>query len=194
VGRIREMAEALWTGQTDTYAHHPLAMDDEIEQIADRTWFYKGFSCMVFAETDDGLILVDPGGYYKTIGPDGSNCGGWYDGTPSHLKPAPEKAQADEIARLAGGAAKLAARAEELAAEGELRLACHLAEWAYRAQPDDPAVQKAARQVFTARAKAETSTMSRGIFVSAAREMGGGELDDSVQMTMGVLGQRSRDT
>jgi glyoxylase-like metal-dependent hydrolase (beta-lactamase superfamily II) len=41
--------------------------------------------------------------------------GGWWDGNPATLKPAPERALAAEIAALAGGAAALAARAVELA-------------------------------------------------------------------------------
>ena len=41
--------------------------------------------------------------------------GGWYDGNPAHLKPAPEAVLAVEIAELAGGATRLAARALELA-------------------------------------------------------------------------------
>jgi len=98
--------------------------------------------------------------------------GGWYDGTPSHLKPAPEKEIADEIVRLAGGADKLAARAEELAKSGGLRLACHLADWACLASPDDPEIRKAAYNVYTARAEAETSTMAMGIYRSAARQVG----------------------
>ena len=41
--------------------------------------------------------------------------GGWWDGNPATLKPAPERALAAEIAALAGGATALAARAVELA-------------------------------------------------------------------------------
>jgi glyoxylase-like metal-dependent hydrolase (beta-lactamase superfamily II) len=41
--------------------------------------------------------------------------GGWWDGNPATLKPAPERALAAEIAALTGGAAALAARAVELA-------------------------------------------------------------------------------
>src|SRR5439155_13119945 len=37
--------------------------------------------------------------------------GGWYDGDPSHLKPAPADVLAREIADLAGGPSRLAARA-----------------------------------------------------------------------------------
>jgi alkyl sulfatase BDS1-like metallo-beta-lactamase superfamily hydrolase len=98
--------------------------------------------------------------------------GGWYDGMPSHIKPAPEKAQAEEIARLVGGAERLAERAKELVKEGNLRLASHLAEWAHLASPDDTKIMGVAGEVFMARAVKESSTMAAGIFLTAAREMG----------------------
>ncbi len=41
--------------------------------------------------------------------------GGWWDGNPATLKPAPERTLAAELAALAGGAGTLAARAVELA-------------------------------------------------------------------------------
>src|SRR5690606_38917518 len=44
--------------------------------------------------------------------------GGWYDGNPANLKPAPAGAFASEVAGLAGGAAALAARAREIADGG----------------------------------------------------------------------------
>src|SRR5207249_2498143 len=67
--------------------------------------------------------------------------GGWYDGNPAHLKPAPEAALAAELARLAGGAGRLADRAAALAAEGDLALACQLAELAAEAAPGDAAIR-----------------------------------------------------
>jgi len=99
--------------------------------------------------------------------------GGWYDGTPSNLKPAPEIVQANEIANLAGGAVKLADRALELMNAGELRMACHLAEWAWLSSPNNKYVSEIASKVFTTRAKKESSTMAIGIYLSAARKMGG---------------------
>ena len=99
--------------------------------------------------------------------------GGWYDGDPSHLKPAPARALAAELAELAGGTQRLAARASELAADGDLRLAGHLAELAAQAAPDDQGVHAVRAQVFGARAKEEASTMSKGIFSWAAHESGG---------------------
>ena len=99
--------------------------------------------------------------------------GGWHDGNPAHLKPAPDTAVAAEIAALAGGPAKLAARARELAAAGDLRLAGHLAEWAAAAAPEDADAQRARADVFETRVAAEASTMSKGVFGAAARESRG---------------------
>jgi alkyl sulfatase BDS1-like metallo-beta-lactamase superfamily hydrolase len=96
--------------------------------------------------------------------------GGWYDGNPASLKPAPDAAVAVEIAALAGGAARLAARARELAGAGDLRLAGHLAQVAAQADPDDGAIAETKADVFRQRAAAETSTMAQGIFNAAARD------------------------
>lgn len=99
--------------------------------------------------------------------------GGWYDGNPATLKPAPDAALATELADLAGGASALAARAEALAAEDDdrsLRLAGHLAELAAMAAPDDAGVHRVRSRVFAKRAAVERSTMSKGIFRWAAAE------------------------
>jgi alkyl sulfatase BDS1-like metallo-beta-lactamase superfamily hydrolase len=96
--------------------------------------------------------------------------GGWYDGNPAHLKPAPEAALAGELAALAGGAAVLAGRAEELASAGELRLAGHLAELAVLADPDDGAAHGVRAEVNRARVAAEHSLMAKGIFAWAQHE------------------------
>ncbi len=102
--------------------------------------------------------------------------GGWWDGNPATLKPAPERHLASEVAALAGGATRLAARAEELAGAGTdeaLRLAGHLIELAWLATPEDDAIQDARQRIFTQRAEAATSTMARGVFTWAARESRG---------------------
>jgi alkyl sulfatase BDS1-like metallo-beta-lactamase superfamily hydrolase len=99
--------------------------------------------------------------------------GGWYDGDPASLKPAPERLLAAELAALAGGAERLAARAEALLASAvpnDLRLAGHLVELAALAAPDDAGVHRVRADVFAARAAAETSTMAKGIFGWAAGE------------------------
>jgi alkyl sulfatase BDS1-like metallo-beta-lactamase superfamily hydrolase len=96
--------------------------------------------------------------------------GGWWDGDPAQLLPAPRAALAGALAELAGGAEKLAARAEELAADGELALACHLAELAAGAAPREASIQRVRALVYRARAQAESSLMARGIYRAAARE------------------------
>jgi alkyl sulfatase BDS1-like metallo-beta-lactamase superfamily hydrolase len=125
--------------------------------------------------------------------------GGWWDGNPATLKPARERALAAEIAHLAGGTAALAARAVQLAeqaadggaggrgpgaatrdqmtadeaAEESLRLAGHLAELAWLADPTDPQAREAKYRVFTVRTDRATSTMAKGVFRWAAAEAQG---------------------
>lgn len=94
--------------------------------------------------------------------------GGWYDGNPAHLKPAPDAALASEIATLTGGAATLAERAERLAADGELRLACHLVEMAVAAEPDSRPLHAIRARIYDERRAAEQSFMATGIFRAAA--------------------------
>jgi hypothetical protein len=51
-----------------------------------------------------------------------------------------------------------------------LRLAGHLVEHAWLADPADEGVQRARQQVFAARAARATSTMARGVFTWASNE------------------------
>jgi alkyl sulfatase BDS1-like metallo-beta-lactamase superfamily hydrolase len=96
--------------------------------------------------------------------------GGWWDGDPSTLQPAPAAHLAAELAELAGGAGNLADRALALAEAGELRLAGHLAELAALAAPSDPAVQDVYVAVYGRRAQAAGSTMARSVYAAAAAE------------------------
>jgi alkyl sulfatase BDS1-like metallo-beta-lactamase superfamily hydrolase len=94
--------------------------------------------------------------------------GGWYDGNPAHLKPAGDVELAQEMAALAGGAHVLAARAEALASDGDLRLACHLAEMAVMADPDNKDLHLVRAAVYDNRRASEVSYMASGIYRSAA--------------------------
>ena len=100
--------------------------------------------------------------------------GGWWDGNPANLLPAADAVLAAELAELAGGPGVLADRALALSgsdpSDGALRLAAHLAELAWLAAPEDPAIREVRRTVFGARAAAASSTMARGVFSWAARE------------------------
>ena len=73
--------------------------------------------------------------------------GGWWNGRPGDLKPAPRAALARELAVLTGGADALVARAVEIAASGDMRLACHLADFAMEAAPDDERVTSAVAEL-----------------------------------------------
>ena len=96
--------------------------------------------------------------------------GGWYDGNPARLKPAPDAALAAEVADLAGGVDALVARAVERAAQGDLRLACHLVEMATLAAPDHVGAHGARAEIYRERRTRETSLMAKGIYGHAAGE------------------------
>jgi alkyl sulfatase BDS1-like metallo-beta-lactamase superfamily hydrolase len=96
--------------------------------------------------------------------------GGWWDGAASRLKPSPDADLATVIAELSGGPAELIRRAQQAVAETDLRLACHLADLAGWAAPDDPSIHAARAEVYLERRSAEPSLMSKGIFMAAARE------------------------
>jgi glyoxylase-like metal-dependent hydrolase (beta-lactamase superfamily II) len=95
--------------------------------------------------------------------------GGWWDGVSSHVLPAKLADQAREIADLAGGVAPVIARARELQSS-DPKLACHLAEWAVLAAPDDPDAHRCVIEVFKGRADQEISLMGRGILSHAVRK------------------------
>ncbi|MBV9115659.1 MAG: MBL fold metallo-hydrolase [Hyphomicrobiales bacterium] len=94
--------------------------------------------------------------------------GGWWNGRPSELKPAPRLAVAAEIARLAGGARALLSRAQALATDGDLRLACHLADYALEANPEDGEIRKGVAALYERRADGEEGLMSENLFRSAS--------------------------
>ena len=96
--------------------------------------------------------------------------GGWYDGVPSHLRPAREAALGREVAALAGGAGALLRRARELAAAGDLRLACHLVDWAAAAEPESREAHAARAEIYEERSRRAPALMTKGVFNAAARE------------------------
>jgi alkyl sulfatase BDS1-like metallo-beta-lactamase superfamily hydrolase len=100
--------------------------------------------------------------------------GGWYDGNPARLKPAPDASLAAEVVALAGGVQPLLDRARALLdgddPEQDLRLAGHLVEMAAQAEPDDAGAQRVRAEVNEARKGHERSLMARGIYSWAAHE------------------------
>ena len=98
--------------------------------------------------------------------------GGWYDGEPANLKPAPELEIANEITLISGGSERLSERALNLMDIGKLKLATHLISWALKSDPENEKVRKAYVKIFATRAKSETSTMAMAIYLSAIRKIG----------------------
>jgi alkyl sulfatase BDS1-like metallo-beta-lactamase superfamily hydrolase len=99
--------------------------------------------------------------------------GGWWDGDPASLKPAPRAALATEMVALAGGIDAVCTRALALADAGDdesLRLAGHLAQMAVDADPSSREAHAARAEVFQRRMDAERSTMSKGVFNWTASE------------------------
>jgi Tfp pilus assembly protein PilF len=75
---------------------------------------------------------------------------------------------ASEVARLAGGPAALCRRALEVAANGDLRLATQLVEWAATADPTSVEVHGTRAEIYKARRADEQSLMAQGIYGWAA--------------------------
>ena len=75
---------------------------------------------------------------------------GWWDDIPSHWTPAPMHERGRVLVEMAGGLDPFVARARELVGE-DIRLASHLADFAYLAYPEDPRAQDLAYDVYRAR-------------------------------------------
>lgn len=95
--------------------------------------------------------------------------GGWWDGEPDSLLPAPRAQQATEWVALAGGVDVVVERALALADAGDPRLACHLIEFAVLTAPDSAKVHQARTRIYDARSSQQESSMARNILGHAAR-------------------------
>ncbi len=103
--------------------------------------------------------------------------GGWYEGEPDNLLPAPRAEQAREWVALAGGLDPVLARVQALRDAGNLRLACHLVEYAVIADPASKEAHTLRQEVYAARAALETSSMARNILNHAALASAQGKRD-----------------
>jgi alkyl sulfatase BDS1-like metallo-beta-lactamase superfamily hydrolase len=104
--------------------------------------------------------------------------GGWYDGEPDHLLPAPRSEEAREWISLASGVQAVLDRAKTLLGSGNTRLASHLVENAVMAEPDNQAAHTLRAEIYEARANEQTSQMARNIFRFAAGSSRIGKRDD----------------
>jgi alkyl sulfatase BDS1-like metallo-beta-lactamase superfamily hydrolase len=103
--------------------------------------------------------------------------GGWHDGEPDHLLPAPRDQQAREWVTLAGGVGPVLARARALADEGDLRMACHLVEHAVVAEPTSAEAHEVRADIYARRAGEQESSMARNILDHAAHASRRGRRD-----------------
>ncbi len=93
------------------------------------------------------------------------------------MLPAPRAEQAREWVSLAGGLDAVLARAAALKSEGNLRLACHLVEFAVLAEPGSKEAHALRSDVYDARAKLESSSIARNILNHAALASARGKRD-----------------
>ncbi len=103
--------------------------------------------------------------------------GGWHDGEPDNLLPAPRATQAHEWVALAGGVDRVIERAAGLQAAGDLALASHLIEFAVIAEPTSAAAHALRAEIYAARSAAESSSMARNILNHAAMASREGKRD-----------------
>lgn len=103
--------------------------------------------------------------------------GGWYDGEPDNLLPAPRSEQAREWVGLAGGIHAVLDRVAVLRDGGDLRLAAHLVEYAVLADPASTVVHDARAEVYADWAAEQTSSMARNILNHAAQSSRAGLRD-----------------
>ncbi len=95
--------------------------------------------------------------------------GGWYDGDPADILPAHSHDVAAELVGVCG-AGPLLDRARALRDSGDLQMACHIADFVRKGEPDNAEAWQLWRDLFAARIAQEPSLMARGAFHSAVNE------------------------
>lgn len=90
---------------------------------------------------------------------------GWWDDVPSHWTPAPMASQAKDIVKLAGGIDKLVAHTRSLLQTDPV-LACHMADWAYFAAPNNPEVLQVALEAYAKRIEPGVPAQEINVYLS----------------------------
>ncbi len=96
--------------------------------------------------------------------------GGWWNGNAADLLPATWQEQGREIATLAGGIDRLVSRGRELLDQGDLPMACHIAEWATWGYEEHTGAQELKRDAYLARLEGARETMTQGIYRAALND------------------------
>jgi len=95
---------------------------------------------------------------------------GWWDDVPSNWTPASLAQQGQEIAALAGGTDKLLQRSRALF-DSNPALACHLADWALHAEPDNAEALRTAIDAYANRIRPGVPAQEISVYVSHMSEL-----------------------
>ena len=96
---------------------------------------------------------------------------GWFDGNPANLQPLGPRAEAERIARLAGGVEALAQRLDEAVGAQDWQWALQLSDYVLRLRPDDARARAARVRALTARGEAEANPNARHYYLMSAIEL-----------------------
>lgn len=107
-----------------------------------------------------------------------SNYLGWFDGNASNLFPLPPKAEAERIAKLAGGKAKLLKSAKDALAEDDNQWAAQLADHLLAIDKDDSKAKRVKAEALTKLARNMVNATARNYYLTVARELREGTNSD----------------
>ena len=96
---------------------------------------------------------------------------GWFDGNPTNLFPLPLKAEAERVAKLAGGTDKLMAAAREALAADDDQWAAQLADHLLAINNDNAAAKQLKADALTKLARNMVNATARNYYLTVAREL-----------------------
>tara|TARA_R110002072_G_scaffold273413_2_gene434315 strand:+ start:49228 stop:50544 length:1317 start_codon:yes stop_codon:yes gene_type:complete len=96
---------------------------------------------------------------------------GWFDGNPSNLFPLPPRAEAQRMAKLAGGKDKLVAGARAALADDDNQWAAQLADHLLAIDKDDAAAKEIKADALTKLADNMVNATARNYYLTVAREL-----------------------
>lgn len=99
---------------------------------------------------------------------------GWFDGNPTNLFPLSPTSEAEQIARLAGGADKLLKSAKEALATDDNQWAAQLADYLLAIDKNDSEAKQIKADALTKLARNMVNATARNYYLSVARELRGG--------------------
>ncbi|MDP3070362.1 MAG: alkyl/aryl-sulfatase [Opitutaceae bacterium] len=96
---------------------------------------------------------------------------GWFDGNPSNLFPLPPKAEAERMAKLAGGPAALLALARDALKQGDAQWAAQLCDHLVALDPSAPEPKLLKADALTALAEKLLTATGRNYYLTVAQEL-----------------------